>query len=323
MAAYRTVGVIILLLVSCASTVSPLRSEHVSFNFYLHGANADQAKSNAHTVLDNFMENFSRQLNDSTMRMDRFSDYFKQASDVAKTFSQQSTLFFEIASNESMTLLRKLRFQPLRLKNYFLVKDDLEEYYNEMENFNTIFGSALNEASDFVSEALRKTEETFSIFSKIQNEIIVDRKLMNDEKCQEDYKMFLHKWTRQIFKCATSKIRVIYDVFAVSKYTTYGIIKMLEHRIQKVYSCLQFDKYEFRCRFMRNPENDFDKLIARLDELEMFLEKQRRRMYWNIQNQKPNKIVNFNCVPEKFPDTQMAESMRLCFYSFPYEGEGF
>lgn len=310
-------------MMSCASIVSPLRSEHVSFNFYLHGANAEQAKSNAHTVLDNFMENFSRQLNDSTVRMDRFSDYFQQASDVARTFSQQSTLFFDIANNESMTLLKKLRIQPIRMNNYRLVKDDLEEYYNEMENFHLIFSNALYEASELVSEALRKTEETFAIFSKIQNEIIVDRKLMNDEKCQEDYKIFLHKWTRQIFKCATSKIRVIYDVFAVAKYTTYDIVKMLEHRIHKVYNCLQFDKHEFRCRFMQNPENDFDKLIARLDELEMFLEKQRRRMYWNIQNQKPNKIVNFNCVPEKFPDTQMEESMRLCFYSFPYEGEVF
>lgn len=321
MAVGRTAGVIIIsLCMSFASTVAPLRSEHVSFNFYLHGSNADQAKLNAHTVLDNFMDNFSRQLNDSTMRMDRFSDYFQQASDVARTFAQQSTLFFEAANNESQALLRKLRFQPVRLTNYHLVKDDLEDYHSEMENFHLIFSSALNEASDFVSDALRKTEETFAVFSKIQNEIIVDRKLMNDVKCQEDYKIFLHKWTREIFKCATSKIKVIYDVFAVAKYTTYDIVKMLEHKIHKVYSCLQFDKYEFRCRFMRNPESDFDKLVGRLDELEMFLEKQRRKMYWNIQNQKPNKIVNFNCVPESFPDKQMAESMRSCFYSFPYEG---
>lgn len=308
-------------LIAYASTVSTLQSEHISYSFYENSTNAEQAKYRVHAVLDNFIENFAKLINDSNSKLNLFSECFQQVSNVTKSFSQQSTIFFESAVNESINLLKKLRLPPMRTKNYRWVRDDLDEYYNDMENFNIFFSSSLYEASEFISDALAKTEETFATFSKNQNEIIVKRKLMNDEKCQKDYKSFLLNWTKQIFKCATSKIRVIYDVFAVSKYTSFDVIKILEHKIQKVFNCLRFDKYEFRCRFLKNSEIDFNKLITRMEELEMFLEKQRRKMYWNMQNQKLNKIVSFNCIPEKFPDKQMAESLRSCFYFLPYEDE--
>lgn len=152
---------------------------------------------------------------------------------------------------------------------------------------------------------------------------------------------FLQQWSAEIFKCAAgTELNIAYDVYAMTEVTTKYLLRQLEFRIQRLFNCFLHGDYKMRCRFLQFAEEDFRKLVDKLDELQMYYDiktKRGRVNTYRIERRKRNErdekekqqdleavleyekslnALSDKCIPYGFPDTQMMSSLKSCFY-FP------
>lgn len=337
---------------SSSSIRSPIRlgapahvisGEHISLHFYAVVEKGDRAKNDLQFLLHNFLENLQRNLSTSPIlntvivratdvdinrfqleKLNDLADYFQHSSETAGKFAHEAELFFEVSKNESHSLLLKLRQVP-SAQRYLptAIKMRLTDYFAEMEFFHIMFSEIIDEALEFIVDTLRSIQSTFIRYADIQREVLRTWKLKSDEWCCNSYMDFLQQWSAEVFKCAASTdLNVVYDVYATSETTTKYIMRQLEFRIQRLYNCFLFGGYEMRCQFLRNPEQDFEKLLAKLDELQQYFDIKIKRGRVTINRSRRRRrrdestlsVIADKCIPNGFPDTQMANSLKTCFY---------
>lgn len=324
-----------------------ISGEHISLDFYAAIEMGDGAKNDLQSLLHNFFENLQRNLSTSSIlntvvtkpidiQMNRYqlgklndlADYFQHSSETAGRFAQKAEHFFETSKNESFSLLLKLRQVPSAQR--FLptaIKMQLTDYFAEMEFFHVMFSEIIDEALEYIVDTLLSIQRTFLRYADIQREVLRTWNFKSDEWCCNTYMDFLQQWSAHIFKCATSKeLQIAYDVYATTETGTKHIMRQLEFRIQRLYNCFIFGNYEIRCQFLRKPEEDFEKLFAKLDELQQYFDIKIKRgrvtiNRSNIRRRRQLDESNYSaiydkCIPYGFPDVQMMSSLKTCFY-FP------
>ncbi|KAM7360713.1 uncharacterized protein ACRADG_007167 [Cochliomyia hominivorax] len=323
-----------------------ISGEHVSLNFYSALELGEEAKNDLQSLLHNFFENLQRNLSTSSIlnsvvtkpvdvEMNRYkldklydlADYFQYSSETAGQFAKKSEHFFENSKNESHLLLLKLRQVPSAQR--FLsnaVKMQLTDYFAEMEFFHVMFSEIIDVALEYIVDTLRSIERTFLRYADIQRDVLRTWNFKLDEWCCNTYMDFLQQWSAHIFKCTTSNnLQIVYDVYATTETSTKYIMRQLEFRIQRLYNCFIFGNYEIRCQFLRKPEEDFEKLFAKLDELQQYFDIKIKRGLVTVnrsnRRRRQEDDINYHenndkCIPYGFPDVQMTSSLKTCFY-FP------
>ncbi|XP_055853338.1 uncharacterized protein LOC129917048 [Episyrphus balteatus] len=281
------------------------RSEHISVEFFIAGENADRSQNSLNEFMDKFYEHL--QLN-STHEVENIFLYLDQSQNISIEFGENVKEFFNLAKNESERLLERLQnisSPPLITEK---IKSQLLDYFSEMEIFKEMLCEILDDVTEFTLYSLRTVQSTLLQFGEAQNTIIERRRhSQEDNFCHNSFTEFLWQSAGEVIQCTNTRLHITYDIFSITKLTTYHVLKMLEHRIQKIHNCFLFGNYSFRCRFVKNAEVDFEKLYTRLDELQMYNEKQRRKIYRNRQR---GGFVK--CIPPNFPDGQMTESLKSC-----------
>ncbi|XP_065354765.1 uncharacterized protein LOC135949207 [Calliphora vicina] len=327
-----------------------ISGEHISLGFYAAVESGDFAKNDLQSLLHNFLENLQRNLSTSSIlntvvakpidiEMNRYqlgklndlADYFQHSSETAGRFAQIAEHLFETSKNESHSLLLKLRQVPSAKR--FLptaMKMRLTDYFAEMEFFHVMFSEIIDEALEYIVDTLRSIQITFLRYADIQRDTLRTWNFKSDEWCCNTYMDFLQQWSAHIFKCSVSSdLQVAYDVYATTETSTKYIMRQLEFRIQRLYNCFIFGNYETRCQFLRKPESDFEKLFAKLDELQQYFDiKIKRGRVTNDRSSRRRRQqdgTNHNalydkCIPYGFPDIQMMSSLKTCFY-FPYSNQ--
>ncbi|KAI8114746.1 hypothetical protein FF38_04441 [Lucilia cuprina] len=321
-----------------------ISGEHISLDFYAAVELSDGAKNDLQELLYNFLENLQRNLSTSSIlntvvakpidieinryqlgKLNDLADFFQHSSNTAGQFAQKAEHFFETSKNESHSLLLKLRQLPSAQR--FLptaVKMRLTDYFAEMEFFHVMFSEIIDEALEYIVDTLRSIQRTFLRYADIQRDTLRTWNFKSDEWCCNTYLDFLQQWSAHIFKCAaSSNLHVAYDVYATTETSTKYIMRQLEFRIQRLYNCFIFGNYELRCQFLRKPEIDFEKLFAKLDELQQYFDIKIKggrvtndRSGRRRRQQDETKNIYDKCIPYGFPDIQMTTSLKTCFY-FP------
>lgn len=314
--------------------------DHISLEFYAALKNGNDKKNNLQRTLQNFIETLQKNLStsdilnvggnnldlesgaDKLARLYGLADYFEYASEMASSFGCVAENFFEVAKNESVNLLQKLRQVP-SAQRYLptKVKMRLTDYFAEMEYFHVMLSEVIDEALEYIVDTLRSTQTIFMRYADVQREILRMWNLRLDDWCINAYVDFLQFWSTEIFKCASRKdLSVAYDVYATTETTTTHIMRQLEFRIQRLYNCFIFGGYQIRCTFLYNPERDFHALFSKLEDLQQYLDIKIKRGRIQVartrllsEGQKYEKTYK-QCIPKKFPENQMADSLKQCFY---------
>lgn len=316
-----------------------ITGEHVSLNFYSSLESGDFVKNNLQSLLHNFLENLQSNLSTSSIlnadvvsrpvnselyqyqlrRLYDLAYYFEHSSEAAGNFALKAECFFEISKNESYNLLLKLRQVPSAQR--FLptaVKMHLTDYFAEMEFFHVMFSEVIDEALEYIVDTLRSIQGVFLNYADIQREVLRTWNLKSDEWCCTTYMEFLQRWSAQIFKCAADKnLYTVYDVYATTEMFTKYIMRQLEFRIQRLYNCFIFGNYQIRCQYLRKPEQDFEKLFAKLDELQQYIDikiKKGRVSINRSRRRRHQQKLHDKCIPHGFPHSQMPNDLRTCFY---------
>lgn len=327
----------------------PISGEHISMEFYKAVECADKTKRHLQSTLYNFLENLQRNLTTSVIlntnanRIDntyfdmqriKINDlliFFNASSQAAADLANDVEHLYEITKNESNALWQKIRHLPKAQGRLPLdVKSQLTDYFEEMEFFHIVFSEIIDQALEYIVDTMRLMQRSFSRYSDIQHDVLYDWKLSNQHSCYNQYMHFLQKWSVEIFQCAAGhQLDVAYDVYAMTDVITSYILRQLEFRIQRLFNCFLFGKYEIRCRFLKHPEKDFKKLHSKLDELQFYydikikhgkvpLSRQRKRRN-EVQgyNEDLNEVEKFSgdkCIPYGFPESQMFNSFKSCFH---------
>lgn len=318
-----------------------VNGNHISLNFHKVIDNADQKKTILQSVLQNFVENVQKNLSTSSVlhlmgssigienekskviRLYDLADYFEYSSGMADDYASATENFFEVAKNESNSLLQKLRQVP-SAQRYLptSVKMHLTDYFAEMEHLNVMFSEVIDEALEYIVDTLRSVQSIFIRYADIQREILRTWNLRLDDDCFDEYIDFLQMWSTEIFKCASTKdLTIAYDVYATTETIAKHFMCQLEFRIQRLFNCFIFGGYQFRCKFVRYPDKDFHGLFAKLEELQQYLDikikKGRIPLYSSQRNSSEQKseTAHKQCIPDNFPETKMSESLKQCFYS--------
>ncbi|XP_055907285.1 uncharacterized protein LOC129942396 [Eupeodes corollae] len=289
-----------------ASQKLDFHSVQISVEFFIAGENADRYQNS----LSDFMDKFNEQLQmNVTHEVENLFVYLEQSQNISITFADNVDEFFDIAKNESDRLLVELQNALSRDNLTEKTKYQLSDYHTEMENLKEIFCGILDDVTEFTLDSVRMVQSTMQQFAEVETMIIERRRhFQDDDFCHNDFTEFLWQSAGEVIQCANSRLHITYDIFSITKLATYHILKMLEHRVQKIYNCFMFGNYSFRCRFVKNAETDFEKLHTRLDDLQMYNEKQRRKIYRSRQ-----RGGFLRCIPLNFPDGQITESLRSCY----------
>lgn len=320
-----------------------ISGEHISLAFYAAVELGDGAKNELQFLLHNFLENLQRNLSTSYIlntvadkpidvkinryrleKLNNLADYFQHSSETAERFAQRAEYFFETSKSESHSLLLKLRQVPSAQR--FLptaVKMRLTDYFAEMEFFHVMFSEIIDQALEYIVDTLRSIQITFLRYADIQRDVLRTWNFKSDEWCCNTYMEFLQQWSAQIFKCSASHdLQVAYDVYAATETITKYVMRQLEFRIQRLYNCFISGNYLMRCQFLSNPEQDFEKLFAKLDELQQYLDIKIKRGRVTInrsirrRREQYDVIFSDKCIPYGFPNIQMWGSLKMCFHFF-------
>ncbi|XP_061389137.1 uncharacterized protein LOC133324307 [Musca vetustissima] len=319
----------------------PVSGDHISLQFFKALRSGNEKKNNLQFALQNFVENLQKNLSTSDVllnavdnsadlesgankieRLYGLADYFEYSAEMAGLFGSAAENFFEVSKNESVTLLQKLRQVP-SAQRYLptSVKMQLTDYFAEMEYFHVMFSEVVDEALEYIVDTLRSTQSVFMRYADVQREVLTTWNLRLDEWCGNAYVDFLQLWSTEIFKCASTKdLGTVYDVYATSETTTRHIMRQLEFRIQRLYNCFIFGGYQTRCTFLHNPEQDFQALLAKLDDLQQYLDikiKRGRIPVSRTRRQSEERKLEkpyMQCIPNDFPESQMTEALKQCFY---------
>ncbi|XP_026839975.1 uncharacterized protein LOC113564898 [Drosophila persimilis] len=320
-----------------------IRGEQVPLEFYEAIERSDKKKNELQHRLHHFLENLQKNLTTSTVfrdfkptasssenyatKMSELSTFFHDASFAAGLFAHENERFYDVIKNSSYALLLKLRQVPAAQPTQ--VKTVLTNYFSEMEFFHIMFSEIVDEALEYTVGTLRAVQRIFLQFADVQSGILQDWKLKLDFECCKMYMDFLQYHSAQVFKCAAGReLNVAYDVYAMTKINAKYIMRQLEFRIQRLFNCFIFKKYEIRCQFLQNAERDFESLFNKLEELEMYLDiktKQGRASDLRFHRQsyiqhddvttKSTEPLS-DCLPPNFPFSQIKSELRSCFYLF-------
>uniref|UniRef100_A0A1I8P270 Uncharacterized protein n=1 Tax=Stomoxys calcitrans TaxID=35570 RepID=A0A1I8P270_STOCA len=316
-----------------------VNGDHISQKFFAAVENGERHKAILQSTLQNFVENLQRNLSTSNIRntaaneieedsekikvrrLYDLADYFEYSSEMANSFAMAAENFFEVTKKESIALLQKLRQIP-SAQRYLPtdVKMHLTDYFAEMEYFHVMFSEIVDESLEYFGNTLRSIQSVFIHFADIQRDLLREWNLRLEGWCFSAYVDFLQLWSTEIFKCASTKeLNIAYDVYATTETTAKHIMRQLEFRIQRLYNCFIFGGYQIKCKFLRDPDVDFEPLFAKLDELQQYLDIKikmgRISLYRSHRNadELVSTKVQEQCIPLDFPQKHMMESLNQCY----------
>ncbi|XP_055387985.1 protein DDB_G0276689 [Condylostylus longicornis] len=314
--------------------------DFVTPQLYINGNNAVKTMRKTKQLFNNYVGKLKQLLKDSKRleSPEPIYNFYYEISISIVNLERNTKKFYQTARSESLNLLGSLKKIQLR---YIKppIKDELSDYYHEMDQFMYVFITTIDNFDEFIIEQLRRIRMTYENVANIQKDILGRQKLLQEDWCQTNYKQFLLLTTSQIYKCSTANMKIVYDVFAISKLNIYYLIQQLEHRLQKVFNCFEKKNYQLYCRFIKESENEFENIFNKLSELLIYNDKQKlnRNLLMkgyqknnnydnknNNHNGKNNKNENYNnntqemkekiyCLPENYPNEQLMDGLQACF----------
>ncbi|KAH8285928.1 hypothetical protein KR054_007389 [Drosophila jambulina] len=315
-----------------------ISAEHVSKEFYFAIERSDSSKEKLQHKLHHFLEKLQKNFTMSTVlsdfgkgdmsaenykvRIHELLTFFYEASSFFGEFSNDIESFYEISKNASYTLLLKLRRIPTVQPKH--VKVLLTNYFAEMEFFHMIFSEVLNDVLEYTIGTLTAIQKIFFYYAEAHSVIFCNWKLKVDLECRKLYADFIQHHSAKIFECAAGQnLKLTYDVYAVTKLNVKYIIKQLEFRIQRLFSCFIFGSYAIQCTFLNNADRDFEHLFNKLADLEMYLDIKKKKDWVSVLRHRQGSDAGEytkafptleNCLSNDFPRSQISNRLQDCFY---------